>query len=208
MTSVDKKMRKTPEEKLIIRKILFGFGAGLFFIAVIVTAGLLFIVHRTHSYLEELNQYPQNYVVFYQGDNFRIPQKNVISKDDFKRFLILQGKLETIVEGLIRSGKISENPPETAQLKQLAIIRNAEMSLFKRENYSIRKYKWIAQQILLAFGGSHLRKFQRLSASAPMNVSPNNVEQAISKIPEENLALFDQYSKKIASFHFLWLTAI
>jgi len=201
-------MEKTPEEKLVIRKILFGFAAALFLIAAIVTAGLLFIVHRTHLYLEELNRYPQNYIVFYQEDHFQIPKNGIISKSDFERFITLQKMLEAKIDTLIRSGKLRENPPESDQLNQLARIRQAEMALLKKEGYSIKAYKWIARQILLTFGGSHLHKFQELSRRAPMGKSTGDVEKAISIIPDENLTLFDQYSDQIASFHFLWLTAI
>ena len=201
-------MKNSPEEKLIIRRVLIGFGAAFFLITAVVAAGLLFLVHRTNSYLEDLNQYPQNYIVFYQKDRFRIPPKGIISKSDFEQFLAIQEKLEATVEDLIRTGKIKKNPPESEELTQIATLRSAEIRLFKRENYSIKEYKWIAQQILLVFGGLSFRRYQALSNTAPMSSPVHDLEKAISSIPQQNLELFDEYAGQIESFHFLWLTAI
>ncbi|NOY77733.1 MAG: hypothetical protein GXO76_07685 [Calditrichaeota bacterium] len=201
-------MEKTPEEKAVVRKIILGFAAALFAIMAVVTAGLLFMVHRTHSYLAELNRYPQNYVVFYQKDPFQIPKNGIISKSDFERFLALQKILETKMDSLVPPGETRQTFLESDPLKQLAQARQAEMSLFKKERYSIKAYKWIARQILLAFGGSPLHKFRSLAGRAPFGKTTENVEEAISKIPDQNLALFDQFAGQIASFRFLWLTAI
>ncbi len=202
MEDVEKARRKA------VRKLLLSFALGFALVAAVVVGALSFLVHRTHQYVKELSAYPENYVLFYRKDVFRPPANGVIPPELFQNFLSVEDSLEEKIGQLKNSGKIRFLADGGVVPGSVAAVRQMEMSFFKRHQQSIKAHKWIAFQILVAFGGKALRRYRQLAERVPFARSAKNPVALLEQIPQENLDLFDKNSLKLLSFRYLWLTAL
>ncbi len=195
-------------EKKALRRIILIFATGFFLVAAVVVGTLSFLIHRTHKYVKELSVYPQNYVLFYEKDSFRPPPDNIISPAQWQRFLVTQEILEKKIEKLKTAGRFNPSARGNETVAQVQAVREMEMAFFKEQHQSIRAFKWIAFQVLVAAGGRPLRRYAEVASHVPLAKTIQNPVSLLYLIPEENLRLFNKDGHKLALFHNLWLTAL
>jgi len=190
---------------------LFGCFSGAIILLLVLGAVGVLLYLKSRQMVRSFSKYPASYIHLYQEDTFTPPVDGVIPEERFQLFLEANYRIWQRMEELKSEGKSLESIENLENIQQavatLSELRKTQVVVLQELGLSLKEYKWINKQIVLAYGRPLVEQMIQWAQMMGEDLRREDLG-SIEEIPQENIQLFGKYRHDIEQMVDLWVLGL